>query len=47
MKFLKKAAEVMSKISSKSAMSVSSSASIGGYHQAKEPKALKSFKSDK
>lgn len=47
MKFMKKAAETMAKISSKSAMSVSSSASLAGYHQAKEPKSLKNFKSSK
>ncbi len=47
MKFMKKAAETMAKISLKSAKSVSLSASLFGFHQPKEPKALKSFKSIK
>lgn len=47
MKVMKKTAKVMAKVSSKSAVSVSSSASLVGYHQPKEPKVLKSIKSAK
>lgn len=41
MKMMKKVAKVMSKASLKVAESTSASASLFGYHQPKEPKALK------
>lgn len=47
MKLMKMVANVMAKVSSKSAVAVSSSASLAGYHQPKEPKSIKKFKTSK
>lgn len=47
MKLIKRAAKVMAKVSSKSAVAVSSSVSLAGYHQPKEPESLKNFKFSK